>query len=422
MFNKIKVDIGELEISGHSLVGCNYLFYPMGSGNYFSLKFNNQIYNIMNMSCEDFQEIKRKKFINNITLVEVLRADGTKTNGYLLYSEDLNPKWYIKGLWTYDTNITIDEKQELIDYLVDTKYAINYLKEKSIQKEDIEQIIINKTNSMIKKHYFTYLNNENDIMIKTKQFFTNNKGKYDVKDETLNNIYYLEILNSMKYKFAYRKFNELQYDLRHESIDSINYLDIKIFGYSVFNNENKSVEHFIICNDLFFDLLSKFDKYEKFIDNCEHLSEDGIERFYTLLEKEKQEKYNQLLLGQTMTQEYTNIRLKQILNHYYGLEYIDYTRTNVFDLDLHNLVNILFDKQILTSNNEDYAKSKETKTSKTFVYFYELIIENIINENEFIARLSSNNNSFYYLHFIKENNEWNYTNVKRKVETIISYS
>lgn len=126
-----------------------------------------------------------------------------------------------------------------------------------------------------------------------------------------------------------------------------------------------------------------------------------------------------------MTQEYTNIRLKQILNHYYGLEYIDYTRTNVFDLDLHNLVNILFDKQILTSNNEDYAKSKETKTSKTsktFVYFYELIIENIINENEFIARLSSNNNSFYYLHFIKENNEWNYTNVKRKVETIISYS
>lgn len=414
-FNRCNVDINDLKVSCHSLVNVSDLFFPISGGNYFSISYKGETCNIMNMSLENFKELKNR--IKEIELIEIIK-DDISTNGYILYSKDLDPKWYIKGLWTYNVNISINDKELLIEYLKEKKYGINYLTRKEIVKEDIEQIIIDKTNSMIKKHVFNYIDNEDTIWVKTKEFLKNNIDNDNVKNEELNKIFYLEKLNSMKYKFCYSGLNQIKYNIKPK--DLINF-DDNFFGYTIFNKENNKAEHFIVVNTSFNELLKKYKKYNEFKENCQYLTEDGVDKFYNLLEKEKEENYKNLLNGNSISKESTIIYFQQFLDKLNGSEYINYLKKDNLEININLLVEKLFENKILNFDNELYAKANSTKTSYTCIYFYELVIENIINENEFIARLNSNKNTFYYFKFTKIDDKWNFELVKRKTETIINY-
>ena len=307
-FNRCNVDINGLKVSCNSLVSVSDLFFPISSGNYFSISYKGETCNIMNMSLENFKELKNR--IKEIELIEIIK-DDISTNGYILYSKDLDPKWYIKGLWTYNVNISINDKELLIEYLKEKKCGINYLTRKEIVKEDIEQIIIDKTNSMIKKHVFNYINNEDTIWVKTKEFLKNNIDNDNVKNEELNKIFYLEKLNSMKYQFCYSGLNQIKYNIKPK--DLINF-DDDFFGYTIFNKENNEAEHFIVVNTSFNELLKKYKKYDEFKENCQYLTEDGVDKFYNLLEKEKEENYKNLLNGNSISKESTIIYFQQFLD------------------------------------------------------------------------------------------------------------
>jgi hypothetical protein len=374
------------------------------------------------MSSEDFEEIRRLKLLKSFKLIEVIREDGTSTNGFLLHSKKLDPKWFLRTLWTYGTNLKdndiVSEKDDLIKTLIDKKLAINYIKEDSLSHTYIENIIKSKTNPFYDNHNFTYLDKEDEILLKLKTELQNTTNKsYDNRLEVFTgNLSFLDKL-TLEYKITYTDFGNL-YNYYESNSNYIN----RILGYSIFDKDTRTVNHFIMKNEKLMSTLKEWSNYEKFKISCNHLTESGKYQFYSLLEKEKKEKFAQSLIGQNINNEYVNIHIQCFLDKFNKLDFKEYLRSEGLKMspDLESFVNILKKETILKYDNKELSLN-DTKTKKTFIYFYEAAIENEISDTEIIVKISSNNRTFNYLKFIKNNNEWSFNSVKRNKIITIKY-
>lgn len=408
-FKSLKINIKELKVESHSLVGINSLFFPISGGNYFSIKYKDKICNIMNMSLENFEELKKSNI--EIELIEILK-DNISTNGYLLFSKDILSNWYLNGIWTYNTSLNSDDKEKLVEYLKLKNVYLYQNKIESTIKEDIENLLLNKYKC--KSYKFNYLNKEDELIIRAK------KDLIDRNEETKDykNIYFIRKLNPM-YKITFYDIFNIMINLKKDQ-DVNSYFDESYLGYVIID-ENKNFNYYILNNENLINFINENKIYDDFANKCNNLTDNGKYKFYSLLEKEKKENKEKQLNGSSLNKVNATIYFQQMLNRLNNLPYINYMSIKEFDFDVNLFVEKLFEYKILKSDNELYAKSNSTKNSYTYVYFYECIIEKIINENEFIARISSNNNSFYYIKFIKENNVWDFQSVKRKQEIIINY-
>ncbi len=419
ILKKEKVNLNEIKIGGQSLVGVNALFYPFKSGNYFSILYKNNNCNIINMNSENFNEIQKKQKLKKINLIEILYEDNTSTDSFLLYSKKLSPDWYLENLYFYGTkfksNETIDENQELTNFLLEKKYAINYLnhnkKELDI-KEEMTKIIKNRYGNY--KHKFNFLDKEDKNMLDLrKKVSIQNQRNFE------DNKYYIDIL-SVRYQFTFTDYGNLyMYSKCKED-----YINRKILGYSIFDEKEKSFEHFIIVNDKLLNFVNEIIKFEDFKKKCDNMSDNGKFKFYNLIDKEKQEEHEKELMGRGIDKDNLNVYLKQITDKLEEKDYreYDYKERKTISIDYNFLVYKLKQQKILDIDNKDFAEKNSTKTSKIWPYFYELTIEEEINDNEFIDRLSSQQkDTYYYLKFTNHNGNWDYINVKKEKEVIIKY-
>ena len=421
-FLKEKININQLNVSSRSCCGYSTPFFPI-YGNYFSLQYEGRRCNIMNMSSEDFEEIKRLQLIKSFKLIEIIREDGTSTNGFLLHSKKLDPKWFLRTLWTYGTNLKdndiVSEKDDLIKTLIDKKLAINYVKEDTVTHTDVENIIINKTNSFYDNHNFIYLEEDDEVLLKLKKELKDTTNKsYDNRLEVFDsNLSFLDKL-SLEYKVTYTDFGNLYNYCENNS----NYIN-GILGYSIFDKDTQTVNHFIVKNENLMNTLKEWSDYEKFKINCNHLTESGKYKFHTLMEKEKKEKFENFLIGQDIDNEYSNIHIQYFLDDFYKTDYKNYSRTEGLTMkpNLENFISILKKESILKYDNQVLSLN-DTKTKRTAIYFHEATIESEISEIEIIVRISSNNRTFNYLKFIKNNTEWCFKSVKRNKITTIEYN
>jgi len=435
-FFETNTTIDNLSVKGRSCSGVIQLNYPLRGGNYFSLRYeNNPNVNIMNMSYENFIYIKENKLVENVSLIEIKREDDTTTNGFLIYFPELSDEWYNSNLTRYDTNIlysdNIDEFTPLLDFLKDIKLKINgtnvnvlYKNETySHKKEDIEPLLTSHTALFYKNHIFNYLAEPNDLI---KSFydeviqpyddktFKQNYKKYKISDDV--NILFIETLSPM-FVSTYTNYDCLY----HYSKGSIDYFNNNVLGYSIFTKSTQTVEHFIVENDLLKDFLNKQNEYDTTVKKFDTLTKDGKDKFFKLLEKDKEEQRQLKLDGSSKSYNSFKGSFQKFLNTIDGISFIEYGNPTNLVVDINRLVSNLLEHRILKSDNAVYAEAHSGKNHTCCVYFLELeIIENI-SDNEFIARLSSNNNSFYFAKFIKNGDDWDFKPVSLKRKTVISY-
>lgn len=411
-YNKIKINnLNDLVVGSHSLVCVNSLFFPINSGNYFSLEYKEKTnINILNISLEDFKLIKEKKIVKSMILIEVLREDGTSTNGYLLYSKELSNQWYLYGLWTYNTNITLDEKNILINQLKEKNYCINSTISIIHKKEDIEKIIKDSYSLKLSTKYnFNYISSYDSILKECMDI--------NVDLKKMKNIYIMKKGNE-SYPYHLYSLNQIIHNFKSFE----NFLKTNdILGYIDFSNENL-LNCFILDNDKLINFLEKINKYNSFLNSSNNLTLDGKKKFYEFLNYEN-EKHKELRLnGTIISKEALKGYLQKIIDFNNNIEFKDYNfeELKTLNIDYDELIIKLKREKFLKSNNEKYANDNSTQKMKICVYFYELIIEEIL-ENQIILRLSMNGLHFYYLKFEKTNNIWDFEPTKKIVTTTYNY-
>lgn len=98
----------EIYLASMSLVGVGGLHYPLSSGNYFSVHYRGEQLPVVNMCAENFRHLEGTAW----TIYSVLDPEGKETGGYVLYNKKLDPQWYLRRPYRYNTTIPDDAKFE----------------------------------------------------------------------------------------------------------------------------------------------------------------------------------------------------------------------------------------------------------------------------------------------------------------------
>lgn len=210
------ISISNIKPIGYSCLKNNNenIKYPLSEGKNFYFLLNDIRKNIMNISYDNFIELQKRYKDSEIEILDIYIEDRN-TNGSIFYMKDLPKEWYFKSIANIGTNIKYgfknNEKQRIIDYLIENKLGINIIeKKKELSEEEKEKLNLenfkNKMNNLKEENYLYFYKLEKEYY-KIKEHLKFNENQYG---KTCSKEYILVFLKHIQDAIENKEFSHYE--------------------------------------------------------------------------------------------------------------------------------------------------------------------------------------------------------------------